>query len=83
MDAVEAGLTTLVVAPDHVFIERFVVPADAVAREEVSATESLTDEPLGRPRGGETACGSGTDAAHRRARGVATPVEIRIPPRES
>ena len=31
MDTVEAGLATLGVAPEQVFIERFVVPDDAPA----------------------------------------------------
>jgi 3-ketosteroid 9alpha-monooxygenase subunit B len=41
MDTVEAGLSMRSVARDRLFIERFVVPADAPADEEVSATESL------------------------------------------
>ena len=32
MDTVEAGLATLDVAPEQLFIERFVVPADADRR---------------------------------------------------
>jgi len=41
MDTVEAGLSMRSVARDRLFIERFVVPADAPPGEEVSATESL------------------------------------------
>ncbi len=43
MDTVEAGLATLAIAPDRVFIERFVVPGDApvAAAAEAEATESL------------------------------------------
>lgn len=41
MDTVEAGLATLGVAPDQVFIERFVEPSPPPAVEESSVTESL------------------------------------------
>ena len=43
MDTVEAGLATLGVAPEQVFIERFVVPGRrrAAARRRASTTESL------------------------------------------
>ena len=41
MDTVEAGLSLRGVAPEQLFIERFVVPDSAPAGEEVSATESL------------------------------------------
>ena len=41
MDTVQAGLSLRGVAPDQLFIERFVVPDSAPADEEVSATESL------------------------------------------
>jgi ferredoxin-NADP reductase len=42
MDTVEAGLTMLDVTPEQRFIERFVVPGDAAAVDDVSATESVT-----------------------------------------
>ncbi len=41
MDTVEAGLAMRGVAPHRVFIERFVVPTDASAGEQVSKPESL------------------------------------------
>ena len=41
MDTVEAGLATLRVAPDHVFIERFVLPDDSPTQPAVSVTESV------------------------------------------
>jgi 3-ketosteroid 9alpha-monooxygenase subunit B len=41
MDTVEAGLSMRGVARDRLFIERFVVPAETPADEDVSATESL------------------------------------------
>jgi 3-ketosteroid 9alpha-monooxygenase subunit B len=41
MDTVEAGLSSLGVTLDQLFIERFVVPEPAPGDEEVSATESL------------------------------------------
>ena len=42
MDTVEAGLAMLGVSPSQCFIERFVVPADTPAVDEVTATESVT-----------------------------------------
>jgi 3-ketosteroid 9alpha-monooxygenase subunit B len=41
MDVVEAGLAKLAVAPEHVFIERFVVPPNEHVVEDASTTESL------------------------------------------
>jgi ferredoxin-NADP reductase len=41
MDTVEAGLATLDVAPERVFIERFVVPEDTPATETDVVTESV------------------------------------------
>ena len=41
MDAVAAGLSTLLVLPDKVFIERFVLPEPVPAGDDVSVTESL------------------------------------------
>jgi ferredoxin-NADP reductase len=41
MDTVEAGLATLGSKPEQIFIERFVVPGDVPAPDEVAATESL------------------------------------------
>jgi ferredoxin-NADP reductase len=42
METVEAGLALLDVSPDERFIERFVVPEDPGAVDDVSTTESLT-----------------------------------------
>jgi 3-ketosteroid 9alpha-monooxygenase subunit B len=41
MDVVEAALAGLFVAPEHVFIERFVTPEDTPADHAASATETL------------------------------------------
>jgi len=41
MDTVAAGLSTLLVLPDKVFIERFVLPEPVPAGDDVSVTESL------------------------------------------
>ena len=41
MDVVEAGLATLRVEPDRVFIERFVVPEDTAAQPSEASTESV------------------------------------------
>jgi ferredoxin-NADP reductase len=48
MDTVEAGLSLLDVAPEQLYIERFVLPAEVPALDAPSATESLVVQLEGR-----------------------------------